>query len=129
LLTIRNKILELQIAQQVSSSSTPPGRLPTRPEPNPEEHCNVIVLRSVKQLEGPMYARVKVESEKGYDGGIPILPSENESPMENENEKSKDPTHPFPKPYSSLCHSHKNLLRLSLILSLLSFLMCLRISC
>jgi len=33
-LSSHNKMLEAQIAQQASSSSTPPGRLPSKPEPN-----------------------------------------------------------------------------------------------
>jgi len=32
LLTTHNKMLETQIAQQTSSSTTPPGRLPSKPE-------------------------------------------------------------------------------------------------
>ena len=37
LLTTHNKMLETQIAHQASSSSTPPGRLPSKPEQNPRE--------------------------------------------------------------------------------------------
>jgi len=46
LLTTHNKMLETQIAQQASSSITPPGRLPSKPEQNPMEQCNAIMLRS-----------------------------------------------------------------------------------
>jgi len=37
LLTSHNKMLETQIAHQAGSFSTPPGRLPSRPEQNPRE--------------------------------------------------------------------------------------------
>jgi len=53
LLTTHNKMLETQITQQATSSITLPSRLPSKPEQNPREQCNVIVLRSGTQLEGP----------------------------------------------------------------------------
>jgi len=46
LLTTHNKMPETQIAQQANSSTTPPGRLPSKSEQNPREQCNAIVLRS-----------------------------------------------------------------------------------
>jgi len=46
LLTTYNKVLDTQIAQQASSSSTPSSILPSKPEPNPREYCNAIVLKS-----------------------------------------------------------------------------------
>jgi len=52
-LTTHNKILEAQIAQQASFSSTPSDRLPGKPEPNPRKQCNDMILRGGKQLEGP----------------------------------------------------------------------------
>jgi len=60
-------MLESQIAQQANSSSTPPGRLPSKPEHNPREQCNVIVLRSGTKLEGPKGTRDEQESEKDKD--------------------------------------------------------------
>ena len=53
MLSTHNKMLEAQITQQASSSSTPPGRLPSKPEQNPGEQCNAMILRGGKQLEGP----------------------------------------------------------------------------
>ena len=47
-LSTHNKILEAQIAQQASSSSTPRGRLPRKLEPNPREQCNAVILRRGK---------------------------------------------------------------------------------
>jgi len=55
LLTTQNKILESQIAQQANSSTTSPSRLPSKPEPNPREQCNAIMLRSGTQLEDPKW--------------------------------------------------------------------------
>ena len=45
MLAAHNKMLEAQIAQQVTSSPTPSGRLPSKPEPNPCEQCNCLTLR------------------------------------------------------------------------------------
>jgi len=64
LLTTHNKMLETQIAQQASLSTTPPGRLPSKPKQNPKEQCNAIVLRSGTHLDGPKGTSVEVESEK-----------------------------------------------------------------
>jgi len=71
-------MLETQIAQQTSSSTTLPGRLPSKPEQNPREQCNAIVLRSGTQLEGPKGTSVEVESEKKKDKGVTSLPSRSE---------------------------------------------------
>ena len=51
-LTIHNKMLEAQIAQQASFSSTPPDRLPSKPESNPREHCNCVTLKN--EVEDPI---------------------------------------------------------------------------
>ena len=83
-------MLVTQIARQVSSSSTPLGRLPTKPESNPMEHCNAIVLRSAIQLEGPKGASIGVESQKEYDKGVTTLPSENEPQEKRERERERD---------------------------------------
>jgi len=60
LLTTHNKMLETQVAHQASSSSTPPSRLPSKPEPKPREHYNDIVLRSDTQLESPKDVRAEM---------------------------------------------------------------------
>jgi len=44
--TTHNKMLETQIAQQGTSLSTPPGRLPSKPEVNLREQCNCVTLKS-----------------------------------------------------------------------------------
>ena len=46
LLTTHNKMLETQIAQEASSSTTPLDGLPSKPEQNPREQYNAIALRS-----------------------------------------------------------------------------------
>jgi len=53
MLSTHNEMLEAQITQQASSSSTPPGRLPCKPEPNPRDQCNAMVFQGDKQLKGP----------------------------------------------------------------------------
>ena len=45
-LAAQNRILETQIAQQTSSSIRPPGTLSGKPELNPREHCNLVVIRN-----------------------------------------------------------------------------------
>jgi len=52
-LSTHNKMLDAEIAQQASSSSTPLGRLPSKPEPNAKEQCDAMILRGENQLEGP----------------------------------------------------------------------------
>ncbi|XP_031108668.1 uncharacterized protein LOC116013158 [Ipomoea triloba] len=50
-----NKMLERQIANQASTSSTQvTGKLPAYPE-NPREHVNAIITRSGKELEEPSF--------------------------------------------------------------------------
>ena len=73
-----NKMLEAQIAQQTSSSSTPLERLPSKPEPNPREQCNAMILRGGKQLYGP--------KGKGIDVSL-----HDEHKVINENEVSVTP--------------------------------------
>jgi len=51
--TTHNRRLEAQIAPKASFSSTPPDRLPIKPEPKSREQCNAMILRGGKQLEGP----------------------------------------------------------------------------
>jgi len=46
-LTTCNMMLEAQMVQQASSSSTPSSRLPTKLEPSRSEQCNVAILRGV----------------------------------------------------------------------------------
>jgi len=50
MLTTHNKMLEAQIFEQASSSSTPPGKLPSEPKPSPIEHCNAMILRGANNL-------------------------------------------------------------------------------
>jgi len=38
-------MLEAHITQQVISSSTPPSKIPTKPEPNPHQQCNCVILK------------------------------------------------------------------------------------
>ena len=123
LLTTHNKLLETQIAHQASSSSTPPGR-PSKPEQNPREQCNAIVLRSGTKLEGPKGTSVEVESEKDKDKGAIPLPHESELEKKREVEKEKE-TKSLPLSLTCpLSPFHKDLLALSLNLNLASFLIC-----
>jgi len=83
-------VLETQIAHQASSSSKPPGRLPSKLKLNPKKQCNAIVLRSDTQLEGPKGDGVEVEGKNDHDKGVSILPSKGEVQEKSENEPSKE---------------------------------------
>ena len=43
-------MLEAQIAQKATFSSTPSDRLPSKPEPNPWEHCNYVTTNEEEDL-------------------------------------------------------------------------------
>ena len=102
LLTTHNKILQSQIAQQASSSTTPPGRLPNKPESNPREQCNAIVLRSGTQLEGLKSTRVEVEGKNDHDEGVTTLPSKEEVYEKSETEPPYKSKFLSLKPYMPL---------------------------
>ena len=87
LLSTHNKILEIQIVQQATSFTTPPGRLSSMPEQNLREQCNAIVLRSGTQLEGPKGISDGVGSERGHDEGPTPMPSRSVPEEKRENEK------------------------------------------
>ena len=44
-LTTHNWMLEAQIAQKVTFSSTPPDRLPSKLEPNPQAYYNCVTMK------------------------------------------------------------------------------------
>jgi len=50
MLATHNRMLEAQIAQKASFSSTPSDRLPSKPEPNPREHCNCVTMKKEEDL-------------------------------------------------------------------------------
>jgi len=52
-LTTHNRMLEAQIAQKASFSSTPSDGLPSKFELNLREQCNAMILIGGKPLEGP----------------------------------------------------------------------------
>jgi len=85
-----------------------PNRLPSKPELNPKEHCNCIVLRNDKQLEGPKDARLEGETENGQDESVTTLSSKDEPQKKNESEKPKESKAASSKPfYVPFYHSHK----------------------
>ena len=92
-------MLETQIAQQANSSTTPPDRLPSKPEHNPREQCNTIELRSGTHLDGPKGGSDDMGSQKGKDNGVAPLLSKSEPQEKRESEKSKESKTIPPKPY------------------------------
>jgi len=42
-------MLEAQIAPKATFSSTPSDWLPSKPEPNPYEHCNCITIKEEEE--------------------------------------------------------------------------------
>jgi len=110
-LITRNKMLEAQIAQQANFSSTPLDRLPSKTEPNCREHCNCIVLRSGKQLEGPKGATVEEDGEKKHDKSDNAFPSDG-NPKRRAKVRSLRSLSSHPLSLTCLpCLSHKELLR------------------
>jgi len=85
--------------QLAGSSSISSGRLPSKPETNPREHCNCFVLRSGKQLKGSKGARVKEDDKKNHAESDKALSCEDELQEKNKVDKSKEPTPPSLKPF------------------------------
>jgi len=92
-------MLETQIAQQANSSTTPPGRLPSKLEQNPREQHNAIVLRSGTQIEGHKGVSDEVGSQKEQGKAVAPLPSGSEPQDKRESEKPKELKTLHPKPY------------------------------
>jgi len=103
-LSTHNKMLEAQIAQQASSSFTPPERLPSKSEPNPREHCNAMILRGGKQLEGPKGRVNDVSLHDEHDvinkNEVSVPPIEVIVDVHKSKEPLKDSNVAAPKPYN-----------------------------
>ena len=89
MLTIHNKMLDAQITQQASYSSSPSITLPSKPKLNPSEQCNAMILRGTDNLRG-----LKGKEVSSASGGVL-----NDDVVKDPSEVSKDPKHTFPKPY------------------------------
>jgi len=80
-------MFEAQIAQKATFSSTPSDRLPSRPEPNPREHCNSVTMKeeeedSTDPHEVPMKEGreiTMVGSEESNNGGKTATFKENDT--------------------------------------------------
>jgi len=80
-------MLKAQIVQEARSSSTPPGRLPSKPKSNPRENCNCVTLKEeVEDPEDPEdilleegRAMIMVKSKERNDSGKPMTFIENDS--------------------------------------------------
>ena len=87
MLTTYNKMLEAQIVQKATFSSTPSNRLPSKPEPNPREHCNSVTMKeeeedSTDPHEVPMKEGreiTMVGSEESNNGGKTATFKENDT--------------------------------------------------
>nr|GMD98884.1 uncharacterized protein LOC109185573 [Ipomoea batatas] len=92
-LSAHNKMLERQIANQASTSSTKvTGKLPACPE-NPREHVNAIITRSGKKLEEPPLPVEKPRPSKIIDVEIEEKLEEEEAnpPLLNMASKTRNP--------------------------------------
>ena len=49
MLTTHNRMLEAQIVQKATFSSTAPDRFPSKPEPNLHEHCNCVTMKEEEE--------------------------------------------------------------------------------
>ena len=106
IVTTHNRMLQVQITQKDSFSSTPLDRLPSKPEQNSREQYNAMVFRGGKQLE-----RLKeiTNDESLHDKNEVVknlekemsLPSKQVIDVAHESgEVAKDPKTTSPKPYS-----------------------------
>nr|GMD37890.1 uncharacterized protein LOC109166481 [Ipomoea batatas] len=107
-----NKMLERQIANQASTSSTQvTGKLPAYPE-NPREHVNAIITRSGKELEEPSLQIHKPMPKERSNGEIEEVEKEEATPptyIPNQQVHNKDdgvkperkyvPPLPFPQKF------------------------------
>jgi len=83
-LLLTTRCWKAQIAQQATSSSTPPSRLPKKPKSNPHEHCNCVTLKEGVEdpKDTPLKEGVEVimaESKERSDSGKPITLIEDDS--------------------------------------------------
>jgi len=67
MITTHNNMLEGQIAQQATSSSTPLGKFPRENDLSSREQCNAMILRRVKRLEEPKEVPQNEHSHYGKD--------------------------------------------------------------
>lgn len=61
-LATHNKMLETQtsqVAQHQASTAAPAGTFPGQPQPNPKEHATAVILRSGKEVDGPIDLRLQ----------------------------------------------------------------------
>ncbi|XP_031097097.1 uncharacterized protein LOC116001355 [Ipomoea triloba] len=114
-LSAHHKMLENQIANQASTSSTKvTGKLPACPE-NPREHMNAIITRSGKQLEvenGKLKEDVVVQS-KGKDSCL--FKSEEDEIQKLEPLLRQIPPLPFPQKFKKAKVEERRARFLSLI--------------
>ena len=48
-----------QVAQQQASTTAPAGTFLGQPQPNPKGHANAVILRSGKEVDGPVDPRLQ----------------------------------------------------------------------
>ncbi|CAM8895881.1 unnamed protein product [Rhodiola kirilowii] len=77
-MSTHHKMLENQIAQQASSSTRYPGKLPSKPDFHQNEHVNAISLRSGTTYKPP------TPKEKDASTRMPIIVEEGEDEVEEE---------------------------------------------
>ena len=106
-----NCILKTQIAQQASSSNTKPlGKLPSQPEYVQKKSCQVITLRSGKEVEKDINEKkIVVDDDDGVEIEEVVVRNKNDEkcekksnkedalPSKNEESKVDIKTLPFPQ--------------------------------
>jgi len=84
-LTTHDRMLEAQIVQEATFSSTLSDKLPSKPEPNPREHCNYVTVKEEIEVltdleEVPMEGGRKIimgRSKERNNGGKTVAFEEN----------------------------------------------------
>jgi len=102
-LTTYNKMLNAQISQWATSSSTPLGKFPSKNKVSPRGKCNAMILKEDKQLEGPKRVDQNEHSRYGKDEVVEkeVPTSSNEVIGDDTSNKIPDgPKKISPKPYA-----------------------------
>ena len=101
--TTHNKMLEAQIVQQGSYTSSPLGGLLSKPKLNPREQGNDMILRGVNKFQGPKGVDdVNLHDENDILKKEVFSPSNDvhDTVVKDTNEVPMDPKHTFLKPYT-----------------------------
>ena len=113
MLTTHNKMIEVQIVQNATFSSTPPDRSPSKPKLNSRQQCSAMLLGGGKQLELPK----EITSDRSLHDKNEHVEKEISLPSKKiiykvaykPNEVPNDPKIASPKPYTTPLLLHQRM--------------------